>query len=109
MELIVKVAGLGWKEYWSSGWNKLDFSLVMLSVVDIAFAYLESSVLRLVKVLKAQKLLRLLRVTRMVRTAAASERVLQKKLLEIAESFLLLIRRPRLSKPCVVCCTYFRP
>jgi Ion transport protein len=67
MELAIKVTGLGWKEYWASGWNKLDFFLVTLSVVDIAFAYLESSVLRIVKVLKAQKLLRLLRMTRMAK------------------------------------------
>lgn len=65
--MMIKIAGLGWKEYWGSGWNKLDFSLVVLSVVDIAFSYLESSVLRIIKVLKAQKLLRLLRMTRMAK------------------------------------------
>jgi Ion transport protein len=67
VELLLKVIALGWKEYWSSGWNKLDCFLVSLSVVDLAFSYLQSSFLRVVKVLKAQKLLRLLRMTRMVR------------------------------------------
>lgn len=66
VELLLKVVGLGWKEYWASGWNKVDFCLVLLSIVDLAFSYLQSSFLRIVKVLKAQKLLRLLRMTRMV-------------------------------------------
>lgn len=62
----MKVIGLGWKEYWASGWNKLDYVLVSLSIIDLAFSYLQSSFLRILKVLRAQKLLRLLRMTRMV-------------------------------------------
>lgn len=77
IELIIKVAGLGWKEYWSSSWNKLDFFLVLLSMVDIAFSYLESSVLRIIKVLKAQKLLRLLRMTRMAKALKTMRSMLQ--------------------------------
>lgn len=77
MEMVIKIAGLGWKEYWGSGWNKLDFSLVVLSVVDVAFSYLESSVLRIIKVLKAQKLLRLLRMTRMAKALKTMRSMLQ--------------------------------
>lgn len=63
--MFIKVAGIGWREYWTSGWNKLDFSLVCLSIVDLAFSYLQSSFLRIIKVLKAQKLLKVcpLRIT----------------------------------------------
>lgn len=57
-EMFIKVAGIGWREYWINGWNKLDFSLVCLSIVDLAFSYLQSSFLRIIKVLKAQKLLK---------------------------------------------------
>jgi hypothetical protein len=67
VELLIKLIGLGWKEYWASNWNKLDIFLVALSVLDLALSYLQSSFLRIIKVLKAQKLLRLLRVTRMAK------------------------------------------
>ena len=66
IELILKVVGLGWKLYWASGWNKMDYVLVVLSILDLGFSYLRSSFLRIVKVFRLQKLLRLLRMTRMV-------------------------------------------
>lgn len=56
--MLIKVAGIGWREYWANGWNKLDFFLVCLSIVDLAFSYLQSSFLRIIKVLKAQKMLK---------------------------------------------------
>jgi hypothetical protein len=68
VELLLKVIGLGWKEYWSSGWNKLDCFLVSFSILDLALSFLQSSFLRIAKVLKAQKLLRLFRMTRMARS-----------------------------------------
>lgn len=57
-EMVIKISGVGWREYWANGWNKLDFFLVCLSIVDLAFSYLQSSFLRIIKVLKAQKLLK---------------------------------------------------
>jgi hypothetical protein len=122
--MMIKVAGLGWKEYWSSGWNKvcstlrtllvapetlpfvhspilghvthlcsavkadcvmidtgqpvqLDAFLVLLSVVDIAFSYLDASILNVIKVFKAQKLLRLLRMTRIAKALKSMNSVLQ--------------------------------
>ena len=77
MEMAIKIAGFGWRQYWASSWNKLDFSLVLLSVVDIAFSYLEASFLRILKVLKAQKMLRLLRMTRMAKALKTMRSMLQ--------------------------------
>lgn len=67
--MLIKVVGTGWREYWANGWNKLDFFLVVLSIVDLAFSYLQSSFLRIIKVLKAQKMLKV-RVSKLYKSAA---------------------------------------
>lgn len=37
VEAAVKVTGLGWHNYWRSGWNKFDFFLILMAIVDIIF------------------------------------------------------------------------
>ncbi|MFN3404845.1 MAG: ion transporter [Cytophagaceae bacterium] len=39
VELLVKVAHYGWKDYISSGWNKLDFTLVLFSLPSLYMAF----------------------------------------------------------------------
>lgn len=36
-EAAIKVTGLGWRNYWHNGWNKFDFFLVAMAIVDIGF------------------------------------------------------------------------
>ena len=37
IEAVVKVTGLGWHNYWRSGWNKFDFFLILMAIIDIIF------------------------------------------------------------------------
>ena len=41
-------------------WNKFDFVLMLLAVIDLALSFLHTSFIRALRVLRAQKLLRLL-------------------------------------------------
>ena len=51
----------GWRVYWKEGWNRFDFALVVLAILDLAVSSLHLSFLRALRVLRAQRLLRLLR------------------------------------------------
>eukprot|EP00878_Enallax_costatus_P046677 GHUV01056932.1.p1 GENE.GHUV01056932.1~~GHUV01056932.1.p1 ORF type:complete len:116 (+),score=31.55 GHUV01056932.1:415-762(+) len=52
VELMLKVGGLGWTNYWKNNWNKFDFVLVLSSVVDMAIALaLGKAALRLMIIL----------------------------------------------------------
>lgn len=35
MEAIVKIGALGWREYWSDGWNRFDFILVLCALPSL--------------------------------------------------------------------------
>lgn len=35
IEAAIKVTGLGWHNYWRNGWNKFDFFLIVMAIVDI--------------------------------------------------------------------------
>ena len=64
-EAALKIFSFGWSIYWKSGWNKFDFTLVVISAVDLLFSYVSVGFARIVKVFAIQKLLRLLRISRM--------------------------------------------
>lgn len=42
IEAVIKVTGLTWHNYWRSGWNKFDFFLIVMAIVDIIFTQLAS-------------------------------------------------------------------
>lgn len=48
-------------------WNKLDFVLVLLSLLDLAVTFMHATFVRVLRVLRVQRLLRLVRVLRFVR------------------------------------------
>jgi len=60
-EAILKIYGLGWNAYWKDKWNRFDFFLALMCVVDLAASALALSFIRALRVLRAQRLLRLLR------------------------------------------------
>ena len=41
-EAAIKITGLGWGNYWRSGWNKFDFFLILMAIVDIGFTAIAS-------------------------------------------------------------------
>lgn len=50
LEILLKVTGLGFKRYFSSGWNWFDFLIVACSLIFLATPFVSS--LRLVRVLR---------------------------------------------------------
>lgn len=64
VEMIVKICEEGWRGYWSSGWNRLDGSLVILSVPAIASYFISAELFDLSFLM----ILRILRVFRFFRT-----------------------------------------
>lgn len=65
IEMIVKISTLGWRRYIKSHWNKLDFTLVMLSLPTIIAAVtniemIDLSILLVFRLLRAFRLLRLI-------------------------------------------------
>ena len=70
VEAVLKIIGMGWREYWSDRWNKFDFIVVTGSLFDLAVSLFNTSVLRAVRVTRAfSRLFRLVRVTRVLRLA----------------------------------------
>ncbi|GAB6927872.1 hypothetical protein JCM10914A_18550 [Paenibacillus sp. JCM 10914] len=50
VEILIKIIGLGFKRYFSNGWNWFDFTIVALSLIFLATPFV--SALRLVRVLR---------------------------------------------------------
>lgn len=42
LEATIKITGLGWRSYWRNGWNKFDFFLILMAMVDIGFTAIAS-------------------------------------------------------------------
>ena len=74
VEAVMKIYGLGWKPYWSDGWNKFDFVLVAFSFLDLGmtFVSLNFSFFRVLRVGRViGRILRIIRVSRVARLAKA--------------------------------------
>lgn len=65
VEAVLKIYSFGWGTYIKSGWNRFDFTLVVISAVDLSFTYAAAGFADIVKAFAIQKLLRLLRISRM--------------------------------------------
>jgi len=64
-ECVLKIISMGFATYWSDGWNKLDFSVVMLSTVDVLLRMCDScGSYAWVKVFRVARVMRPLRVAR---------------------------------------------
>ena len=66
-EMALKLTALGWYEYWSDGWNRLDGIIVSLSIVEIvltalfAGAGMKLAFLRILRMLRVARMLRLMK------------------------------------------------
>lgn len=65
VEMIVKINNFGWKQYISSGWNKLDFSLVMVSIPSLITLFVNIDIIDL-HILLVFRLLRAFRLLRLI-------------------------------------------
>jgi len=65
-ELVLKHLGLGFRRYWSSGWNRFDAFVVFASILDLVMDFLQQSFLSFLKVgPQIARIFRVLRVTRL--------------------------------------------
>eukprot|EP01046_Picozoa_sp_COSAG06_P055548 COSAG06_NODE_10247_length_1720_cov_0.876002_1_plen_338_part_10 len=72
-EAVIKIIAINWAQYWSRGWNRLDFILVAVSAVDLIIISnvntpnMEESSFDSRATVRAMGAMRVLRVVRLVR------------------------------------------
>merc|ERR1712137_303528 len=57
-ELIVNMYGRWWCEFWRSNWNRFDFFVVSIGIIDLAWTDMPGP-LRLIRLLRAFRVFRL--------------------------------------------------
>ncbi|GLI63280.1 hypothetical protein VaNZ11_006186 [Volvox africanus] len=61
-EAVAKIFALGWVGYFKVGWNKLDFVLLGLGILDLIISMLNSNFLRILRVIRVLRLIALVRI-----------------------------------------------
>ncbi|XP_011298535.1 voltage-dependent T-type calcium channel subunit alpha-1H isoform X1 [Fopius arisanus] len=101
IEMFVKVVASGMlygpDAYFTSGWNIMDGSLVIISIVDLLMSLISSSSPRIFGILRVFRLLRSLRPLRVINRAPGLKLVVQT---------LLSSLRP-IGNIVLICCTFF--
>lgn len=101
VEMFVKVVATGMfygeDAYFNSGWNIMDGSLVIISIVDLLMSLLSQSSPRIFGILRVFRLLRSLRPLRVINRAPGLKLVVQT---------LLSSLRP-IGNIVLICCTFF--
>ena len=101
IEMLLKVVATGMfygnDAYFTSGWNIMDGSLVMISIVDLLMGWISESSPRIFGILRVFRLLRSLRPLRVINRAPGLKLVVQT---------LLSSLRP-IGNIVLICCTFF--
>ncbi|XP_058804886.1 voltage-dependent T-type calcium channel subunit alpha-1G isoform X2 [Phymastichus coffea] len=101
VEMFLKVVATGMlygtNAYFTSGWNIMDGSLVVISIIDLGMSLLSSSSPRIFGILRVFRLLRSLRPLRVINRAPGLKLVVQT---------LLSSLRP-IGNIVLICCTFF--
>ncbi|XP_070508041.1 voltage-dependent T-type calcium channel subunit alpha-1G isoform X8 [Chironomus tepperi] len=101
IEMLIKVVAAGMfygrDAYFTSGWNIMDGSLVMISIIDLLMGLLSESSPRIFGILRVFRLLRSLRPLRVINRAPGLKLVVQT---------LLSSLRP-IGNIVLICCTFF--
>lgn len=71
MSLPFKVFAQGWPKYWKEGWNKFDFILALIAIIEVGLTSLSLNFIRALRVLRAVKLLRYMLTSKMKMAAKA--------------------------------------
>ena len=66
VEALIKIRRDGWHRYWTSGWNKFDFTIVVVSLPALLGPFLDVSQFAFVLILRLGRLFRLFRVLRFI-------------------------------------------
>jgi len=65
-EALIKIGRDGWKAYWSSGWNRFDFTVVVVSLPALLGPFFGVGQFAFVLILRLGRLFRLFRVLRFI-------------------------------------------
>ena len=71
LEVVVKTVGLGWGQYWTSGWNRFDFSVVVINLVTFVLGATIGDIgvdFTLLRAVRVVRLFRLVKTSRRLRT-----------------------------------------
>ncbi len=66
VEVVIKMRRDGWPRYWSSAWNRFDFSVVLVSLPALLGPFLDLSQFAFVLILRLGRLFRLFRILRFI-------------------------------------------
>jgi voltage-gated sodium channel len=66
VEALLKIRRVGWRRYWDSGWNRFDFTVVVLSLPALLGPLLDVEEFAIVLILRLGRLFRLFRVLRFI-------------------------------------------
>ena len=90
VEMLVKLAELGWRGYWKDGWNKLDGILVFLSIPSLVAFFIPNNMASL-SVLLVLRVLRVLRIFRMLHFFPNFAKVIKGFQVALKESYGILL------------------
>ncbi len=90
IEMALKLREFGWREYWRDGWNKLDGTLVILSVPSILTLFVPNDYANL-SILLILRLLRVLRFFRVLHFFPNFSKVVQGFKTAMRESYAILL------------------
>lgn len=90
IEMIVKIASLGISDYLKSGWNKLDGTLVIISIPSLIGYFLDINMLDM-SVLLVLRILRILRVFKTLHFFPSFGRVVSGFKMAIKDSYAVLL------------------
>ena len=79
-ECLLKLIAYGIKPYFYSSWNKFDFVIVMVSILDIVIADIDgidASFLKTFQIIRVLKVIRVIRVIRLVKILKELEKLIQ--------------------------------
>jgi voltage-gated sodium channel len=66
VEALVKIRRDGWQRYWANGWNKFDFTVVVVSLPALLGPFFNVSRFAFILILRLGRLFRLFRVLRFI-------------------------------------------
>jgi len=101
VEMILKLIGLGIKQYFQDGWNDFDFVLVMLGVLDLALGGYSAtsnsevpfppSLIRVLRLFRVVRILRIIKTAKKLRTIIMTVVISIPALLNIGMLILLIL------------------
>lgn len=81
IEMILKIGKFGWKQYWSSNWNRFDFVITISSIPSLATIFLASSGtlqgLSLIMVFRTLRIIRIFKSVRIIKFIPGVSKILQ--------------------------------